>query len=113
GGGGGGGRRGGGGGGEGSQERSIGTPSEDVSGIRGASGEGRPGRFIVSLDLEKRSVELVVAEGDGAQQLPDLLLPASPLLAMGQLLPRAPIMPGGLLHRAQEVPLQLWCHHLR
>src|SRR6478672_7717009 len=58
-------------------------------------------RLIVSLDLQKRPVELMMAQGDRVEEHPELRLLASLLLAMGELLLRPPIAPRGVFHFSQ------------
>ena len=76
------------------------------------STEAFPGRLIVSLDLEERPIELMVAQGDGIQEVPEVRLLATHLLAVRQLLLGAAVLPRRLLYIPQELPLALGSHHL-
>jgi len=78
-----------------------------------ASTEVFPGRLIVSLDLEERPIELMVAQRDGVQKVPEVRLLAYHFLAVRQLLLGAAVLPRRLLHIPQELPLALGSHHLR
>src|SRR6266536_657610 len=78
-----------------------------------ASVGGCASRLIVSLHLQKRPIELMVAQRDRVQEQPELGLLAPQLLAMGELLLSPPIPPRSLFHLPQQLPLALGCHHLR
>lgn len=72
-----------------------------------------PRRFIISLDLQKRSVELMVALRHRIQGCPEGSLRPALRLPVGKRLLGLPVPSRRVLYRPQELPFSLGCHHLR
>ena len=68
---------------------------------------------IVSLDLQKRRVELMVALGHRGEGHPEGAFPPTLRFAVGERLLGLPVPSRRSFYGPQELPFQLGCHHLR
>src|SRR5882672_7191137 len=78
-----------------------------------ASLNGYPSRFIVSLDLQKRRVELMVALLHRIEGRPERGLPPALRLAVVERLLGLPVLSRRAFYQPQELPFLFGCHHLR